>query len=93
MQHNYHNGLASFGPGARGLPAAGLPAALGSYNKRTGGAGLSKAPGLFDLNSARFEDAFVMDDLVELRESFQGGGLHGGYGGLAAALVQKTSPI
>ncbi len=93
VQHVYHNGLASFAPGARGLPAAGLPTGLGVYNKRTGGAGLSKALGLFDLNSARFADAFVMDDLGELRESFQGGELQGVYGGLAAALVQKTSPM
>ncbi len=31
VQHIYHNGLATFAPGARGSPSAGLPTGLGVH--------------------------------------------------------------
>ncbi len=43
VQHIYHNGLATFAPGARGSPSAGLPTGLGVYCGRASGSGRRRA--------------------------------------------------
>ena len=89
IEHIYHNGLASYVPGARGLPASGQPNKPCICSNKQGS--IAKALGLLG-NDNNVLNGFVMDDLNELRKSSKGHELSDVYADFASAIVNKKSP-
>jgi beta-lactamase superfamily II metal-dependent hydrolase len=93
VEHVYHNGLASFSAGARGLPSRGRPSPSGVYEFSPQDNKITRALGLLNQDGETFADRFIMDDLRELRASEANSELQGVYQRLAGAIVNKTAPF
>jgi hypothetical protein len=83
----YHNGLASFAAGARGLPASGKPQAPAVYEFDSPKNRINRALGRLRQDGTAFLSQFVMDDLAELNQSLAQRELQGIYEDFARAIA------
>ena len=83
----YHNGLASYKPGRRGFPRSERPAEPAVYKFRN--RVLQRGMAFLDADG-HLDDAYLIDDIRELREAFENDELHGTYEDLGNALLWRS---
>jgi beta-lactamase superfamily II metal-dependent hydrolase len=91
VQHVYHNGLASFAAGARGLPKTGKPARRGVFEFDSEQNRIKRAMGLLSQTGDTFLAQYVMRDIPDLKRSVSNGELQGLYRDFAEAVLGGES--
>jgi len=87
----YHNGLASYRPGEKGFPETGIPTQPAIFKENNSG-DITRGMAFLD-SDGQVRSQFLIDNLAELRASFEGDELHGVYHDLAEAVLSKTEPL
>jgi beta-lactamase superfamily II metal-dependent hydrolase len=91
VEHVYHNGLASFAAGARGLPKTGKPTRPGVFEFDAEENRIRRALGLLSQNGDTLLAEYVMRDAKALKRSVSNGELAGIYQDFARAVVGNGS--
>lgn len=93
IEHIYHNGMAAYAAGARGIPRTGRPALPGVFDYDVAAGRLRRVLGLSGERSNQFFPVFAMDDFDELEGSYQRGELAESYLSWATAILRKRRPF
>lgn len=92
VDYVYHNGLASYGAGARGLPKTGRPKYKAVFDYDKANDRIRRALGAVREADGTFLPRFVMQDLADLRRSLERKELQGSYQDFADAIVKRVTP-